>query len=246
MPALGNGNRYPRLGECSRERSCHRSQPRGPGTLSARPYRDRDTHRSPMPRRATTRRRTAALAPVGSTNVPAGNGGLSSAERLREISLDIADRSALGLINLHLQNVTMQSAALRWNDNTVNATTQQRNTGAGAVVNYLPWEKIPTTPRRRRQHQPGLPGHRQVGNAHVPVRQWEWGVWQRAARRDHQPAGTPDPVQLQRGGSVASRNVYADPVQMQVRVPRYQPANLQLFDTAANAGPHRPEPHQYH
>lgn len=153
-----------------------------------------------------------------------GTGGLIDINLFGEYMLNIADRSVLGLSGQHLQ-VTMEAHNAHWNDNT-------RTGGPGAVVNPLPWERMPaqfgpnTTP-----DYPNIP-RRNVTHVIQPNNpNAASGIGGPATNQ----AVVPNPATAN-GADPADRIVYADPVQVKVDVPRYQPANLQLYEDQGRGG----------
>ncbi|MDQ2688557.1 MAG: hypothetical protein M3Y28_11900, partial [Armatimonadota bacterium] len=165
--------------------------------------------------------------PTGPTGtIGQGTGGLSNVDTFGQYMLNIADRSVLGLANQTL-HVTMEAHNAHWNDNTGAG-------GPGAVVNPLPWEQMPAQigPNSTPDY-PNIPRSNvtQVVQPNDPNN--AAGIGGPATNQ----AVVPDPAV----GSLANlmdRTVKADPVQVKVIVPRYQPANLQLYDaTRGGIGP---------
>lgn len=159
--------------------------------------------------------------PVGQHGQPLA--GLGQDNNFGPYMLNVADRSVLGLASQTLR-VTMEIHNGHWNDNT-------GQNGPGAVVNYLPWESLPaqTGPNPTLDY-PNVPR----------------GAFKQTLNRNNQN-NNPAALAIGVGGAITNtaavadpasgsasnpvgRNVYPDPVQVSVSVPRFQPANLQLFD----------------
>lgn len=164
----------------------------------------------------------APSAPTGTLDQ--GIGGLANPNVFGEYMLDVADRSVLGLNGQHLQ-ITMESHNAHWNDNSGAG-------GPGAVVNPLPWERMPAQygPNSSLDY-PNVP-RRNVTQVVLPFNPNNAaGIGGPATNL----AVVPDPATAN-GANPATRFVYADPVQVKIDVPRFQSANLQLYDQDAGGG----------
>jgi hypothetical protein len=162
----------------------------------------------------------AGAAPTGTFN---GTTGTLTDLKFGPYALDIADRSALGLVGLTLSHVEIGASTMRWIDNT-------GNEGPGSVVNPLPWEAVPHSAGAGANISRDYPDIASSAMNMTLQAQTINGI---SGNITNQPE-TPDPA----AGLINesdSRTVYADPVQLQVSVPRYQPANLQIFDTTQGA-----------
>ncbi len=160
----------------------------------------------------------AGAAPTGTHTAPIAQGA-----KFGKYSLDIADRSALGLGGQGLQNVTIQAQTLRWNDNS--SVSGVRANGPGAIVNYLPWETLP--------HSRGAGSNTSLDYPDISSNNLSLYLYANNGNLIGNVTNKPAIPDSATGTitNVSGRTVYADPVQEQVSVPRYQPANLQLFDT---------------
>lgn len=223
LPAYTNGNRTYRS-----PTDIPKSGVRGAGRANARLRFRRVTTVAGEINHGTTGDNAAPNppgAPIGNiTNGTPGNGGLTDPKAFGEYMLDIADRSVLGLHNQHLQ-VTMESHNAHWNDNSGAG-------GPGAVINPLPWERLPAaTGPNSTPDYPNIPRSNvtQVIQPNNPNN--AAGIGGPATNQ----AVVPDPATAG-SGDESSRNVLADPVQVKIIVPRYQPANLQLYDQDGGLG----------
>lgn len=130
-------------------------------------------------------------------------------------TLNVADRSALGLTGQPL-NIEIQSEALVWNDNS-------GADGPGAVVNILPFDN---PPRRggdnRSPDYPNMGADRITHTLKTRRPGGSGGDLNGRTRRALDPAEG-DPTNPEQ------RSVFVDPLQVRIRVPKYQPADLQLF-----------------
>ena len=220
LPAYTNGNRtYRNPGDIPK------SGVRGAGRGNPRLRYRRVTTAAGEINHGTTGDNAAPGAPtptVGNiSNATAGNGGLVNPNTFGQYMLNVADRSVLGLNLQHLQ-ITMEAHNAHWNDNSGAG-------GPGAVVNPLPWERMPA------QYGPNstldYPNIPRSAVTHV-VQPYDpnnaTGIGGPATNQ----AVVPDPATAS-GTDPSTRNVYPDPVQVKIQVPRYQPANLQLYDQDA-------------
>jgi len=180
-----------------------------------------------------------AMPPSGSVNfntndglkVPTGLPLANFGSTFAPYALDLGDRSALGLIAQGLRakaNTTSGGgdAGLYWNDNTANAT------GHDSVVNFLPWETAPSAgsflngSTNSSQDYPNI----SPSNISVILHPYNGGAADMTLGQANltravagtSSAGTNTDV-------VRTRTVYANPVQFHVSVPRFQPANQQLY-----------------
>ena len=136
--------------------------------------------------------------------------------------LQIADRSDLGPTGRNLK-LTMQPTAMQWNDNshangTGGATGDWVN-GEGSRINRTPWEDVPTAGRAGQNHSIDYPDIAQTAVRHVLTSSTGKSTLTSSA-------ATPDPA----GGTVGAQTVNTDRLNIQIRVPKYQPANTQLYD----------------
>jgi len=143
-------------------------------------------------------------------------------------AFDVADRSVLGLNGGQISNVTVQTAPAEWNDNT------NSYAGPGAVVNPLPWDDTPTGARAGSNSSVDYPNIGKQRVAHTLHGTASDGV----SLSDN--GGTLDAsTQTTTSGATnpADRKVQPDSVEVEVSVPKYQPANLQLYDQTAGRIP---------
>ena len=184
--------------------------------------------------------------PVGSSaNV--GNGLGNPDQFFGPYALNLFDRGALfpGLgqtlrVKLGIPTTSTGTAfappqdrdGLYWNDNSQQTTVPNHD----AVVNWLPWETPPT-------------GY-QTGTANPSLDYPDIAPGNLAATLYYTPTGAPDPNQFPNGGSAdlggtvdlshsngqpGSQSVQANAVQIRVSVPRFQPANQQLYQRTPGA-----------
>lgn len=145
-------------------------------------------------------------------------------------AFDVADRSALGLNGGQISNVTVQTAPAEWNDNT------NSYAGPGAVVNPLPWDDTPTGARAGSNSSVDYPNIGKQRVAHTLYGTASSGV----SLSDN--GGTLDATIAPAGTAPADRKVQPDSVEVEVSVPKYQPANLQLYDQTPGAAAGRIAP----
>lgn len=139
--------------------------------------------------------------------------GINSAGT-RVAALYVVDRSNLHLLNERLKNVRIDRNDLAWGWNT-NNTAQQ---ATGNVMNPLPWETFPNT-------VPNVsPDYPDVDRTHVAMR--ANGVNMAAAGATLPPAS----------GQDAAKTFSPVAAELQVDVPKYQPANVNdvYFDINGN------------
>ncbi len=140
-------------------------------------------------------------------------------------AFDVADRSVLGLNGGQISNVTVQTAPAEWNDNNTSYA------GPGAVVNPLPWDDTPTGARAGSNSSVDYPNIGKQRVAHTLHGTASDGV----SLSDN--GGTLDATIAPAGTAPADRKVQPDSVEVEVSVPKYQPANLQLYDQTAGRIP---------
>ncbi|MBV9850210.1 MAG: hypothetical protein JO250_11095, partial [Armatimonadetes bacterium] len=169
-----------------------------------------------------------------------GGNGIAAGSGFGPATLDIADRSLLGS---HLDSsgnpvytlqVSVVSRNLGWNDNTGNGSN-----GPGAAINPLPWETAPIVGSNQSLDYPdilaqnltqsiaALPTTSSI-NASPP------GANVTYPTRATLPSVTG--VNFTQPTTYQGRAVNPDSVRVQVSVPKFQPANLQLWDNSSRAG----------
>ncbi len=140
-------------------------------------------------------------------------------------AFDVADRSAVGLNGDQISSLTVQTAPAAWNDNTGSRT------GPGAVVNPLPWDDAPTADRAGSNSSTDYPN---IGKQRLDQTLYNNNGTSGASVSDN--SATLDPSPSVAGTTPANRKVQPDNVKIEVRVPKYQPANLQLYDQTTASG----------
>jgi len=171
----------------------------------------------------------SAFLPTGSYNGGANEGIAGSFGSLSvPYAMDVTDRSALGLrryrgfatrrLRVKTGTISGGGAGLYWNDNSNNVT------GHDAVVNFLPWESAPV-------------GYKVGANPSIDYP--DVGPSDIAATLHRYSGGSADltlgnaiaePANFDGGtDQVLNRRVYANPVQFQISIPHFQPANQQVY-----------------
>ncbi len=172
---------------------------------------------------------TTANPPTSSLITPLPNRGKVDSngnnESFGAYALNVADRSLLGFNPQYgtLKNLTMEDAPALWNDNTTNGI------GPGAVVNPLPWDdtasisKYGTGSNNLSLDYPDVPGRA----IHQTLITRSGAARSLTANGGVSPdAASGDPA------APANRTIQTDTVQVKVTVPKYQPANLQIFSNS--------------
>lgn len=164
-------------------------------------------------------------APNATSPISSNTNRLDASKTFGSYAFDVADRSALGLIGGQISNLTVQTAPAEWNDNTTSFA------GPGARVNPLPWDDNPTSYRAGNNTSldyPGI-GKQRLGHTLNNVAGDTTSVSDSAASLDPSSQGTS-------GTNLSTRQVQPDNVKVEVEVPKYQPANLQLYDQSTTPG----------
>ncbi len=143
--------------------------------------------------------------------------------------LNLADRSALGVQTnkavFPAFSVSMRTYAAHWNDNTLypsGPNAGQPMYGAGACVNRLPWEEVPSSiSTNTSRDYPDIPAsaltHTLISAA---------GTGDLSAR----PSGAIPDGATGSSANITGRTITLDPVQVTMQVPVHQPANLEAWD----------------
>ncbi len=139
-------------------------------------------------------------------------------------AFDVADRSDLGLNGSQISNLTIQTSPIEWNDNT------NSYAGPGAVVNPLPWDDAPTAFRAGNNSSVDYPN---IGKQRLGQTLYNNNSTSGASVSDNGAALDPTPSPA--GTTPANRQVQPDNVKIEVSVPKYQSANLQLYNQTAAA-----------
>jgi hypothetical protein len=179
----------------------------------------------------------SAFLPTGSYNGGANEGIAGSFGSLSvPYAMDVADRSALGLrrygvfatrrLRVKTGTISGGGAGLYWNDNSV----PTRGHDHDSVVNFLPWESAPV-------------GYKVGANPSIDYP--DVGPSDIAATLHRYSGGSADltlgnaiaePANFDGGtDQVLNRRVYANPVQFQISIPHFQPANQQVYQRPASA-----------
>ena len=162
--------------------------------------------------------------PIGSYN--SSTNGLPSAAPFglayAPYALDLFDRSNLGVVGQRLRvktgTVSGGGDGLYWNDNSANLS------GHDSVVNFLPWETTPVGYRIGANPSIDYPD---ISPSHIS-----------AMLHPHDPnLGAADLTlgtayatpAAPNGADSSTRFVYANPIQFHIDIPRFQPANQQVY-----------------
>ncbi len=169
-----------------------------------------------------------APTPTGFTSTSSSTMPLPANAQFGNYAFDVADRSAVGVNGGQISNMTIQTSPAEWNDNTTSYA------GPGAVVNPLPWDDAPTAFRAGTNGSVDYPN---IGK-------------QRLSHTLNNTNGTGNVsvsdssgiLDAASGTDVPARTIQPDNVKIEVSVPKYQPANLQLYDQTPGASAGRISP----
>ncbi len=164
-------------------------------------------------------------------NYGGGTGSGLSSPAFGSAMLDVADRSLLSLEGQQLQ-ITVHAAKAQWNDNAVVSgagtsltATDGIGSGAAAVINHLPWEDTPTAYSFGTNSSTDYPDIPQQDILN------EFTDGSSTTNAALPPTTTPGTTNTP-PATAQNRQVNLAAVRVQVNVPKYQPANLNLYQVA--------------
>jgi hypothetical protein len=168
------------------------------------------------------------------------NGGVGSGLQTPDFGpamLDIADRSLLSQVDQPLQ-VSIDPANVQWNDNAmISGTTVTNGLGSGsnATINHLPWEDSPIS------YNFGTNGS--VDYPDIPQQDLinDFSDGSSVSNASLTPTSEPNNVGTPPIGTT-DRQVNPESVRVQINVPKFQPANLQLYQVTGALGAQTQQP----
>ena len=175
----------------------------------------------------------ALFPPTGSGTTGEGLNAANFGSQSAPYAMALADRSALGLRQKRLRvktgTISGGGAGLYWNDNSVPTAGHDHD----SVVNFLPWEIAPVGYKIGANPSNDYPD---IGTSDI------------TATLHRYSGGTADltlgnaiaePAQLSGGSDpVVNRLVSTNPVQFQISVPHFQPANQQVYQKVNQTDPY--------